>query len=136
MRDVANLQYAGASSRKVIRKMKIHLATINLEVRNLEKSARFYTEVLGMTENLQRSHPPGFRYFESNTAHLTLQNSNGQPVGKSSELGFACDDLEEVAARLKTFGVQDYTEQKMGWGSAIETCDPDGHRIIIYRMQS
>ena len=45
--------------------MKIELHTINLEVVDPQTSKRFYIDALGMSENAQRPHAPGFVYLES-----------------------------------------------------------------------
>ena len=121
--------------------MKIKLHTVNLEVADPQAAKRFYVEALGMSENLQRSHAPGFVYLESadGGSHLTLATSQGvAPGAKPSptmELGFEVDDLAALQTRLAETGVTGFKPQRMGWGEVIEGHDPDGHRVIVYRLR-
>ena len=115
------------------------LGNINLFVRDIERARRFYTQVLGLTENTERSAPPSFYLLEAGDVTLTLQDAatpeadfNG---GTSLELGFALDDVEAAAERLRAFGVETGGVQQMGWGTALDARDPDGHRITLYRYR-
>jgi catechol 2,3-dioxygenase-like lactoylglutathione lyase family enzyme len=45
--------------------MKTKLASINLEVPDPEQCKRFYLDLMGMVEDIQRSHPPSFVYLHS-----------------------------------------------------------------------
>ncbi len=115
--------------------MKIKLHTINLEVADPQTSKRFYVNALGMTENSQRSHPPGFVYLESAGGNLTRAASQQTVAAESSrtmEIGFEVDDLEELQARFAEQCVQGYAPRSMGWADVVEGHDPDDHRIIVY----
>lgn len=117
--------------------MNIKLATINLEVADPQRSKRFYTGALGMTENLQRSHAPGFVYLESAGGNLTLatpQAAEAAEPSRTMELGFEVDDLSALRARFAEHGVSGFTSQSMGWGDVLEGHDSDGHRVIVYRF--
>ena len=114
--------------------MQNKLATINLEVRDLQQSLRFYSEVFGMVENLRRSQPAQFYYLESPAGHITLQPSRGGNPGTTMELGFEVEDLERLVLLLDGFPSLKPLKQTMGWGEAIETTDLDGHRIIAYKL--
>ena len=116
-------------------RMKIKLHTINLEVADPQASKRFYIDALGMTENAQRSHAPGFVYLESAGSNLTLatpQKTAAAEPSPTMEIGFEVDDLEELQARFAKQGVQGFAPQSMGWAEVIEGHDPDGHRVIVY----
>ena len=115
--------------------MKIKLHTINLEVADPQASKRFYIDALGMTENLQRSHPPGFVYLESAGANLTLatpQKTAAAEPSHTMEIGFEVDDLKELQARFAQQDVKGFAPQSMGWAEVLEGHDPDGHRVIVY----
>ncbi len=117
--------------------MKIQLQTVNLQVADPEVSKRFYVEALGMAENLQRSHPPGFFYLESAGCHLTLaqiEEGAGEKPARTVELGFEVDDLSSLQAHLLSKGLNGFTPQTMGWGEVIEGYDPDGHRLVVYSL--
>lgn len=118
--------------------MKIKLASINLEVADPERSQRFYIDALGMVEDARRSHPPGFVYLRSEGCDMTLttpEKASGAEPSRTMELGFEVDDLGAMRQRLGALGVADLREQSMGWGEAIELCDPDGHRVIVYAFR-
>ncbi len=115
--------------------MKIKLASINLEVADPQRSKRFYTEALGMTENERRSHAPGFVYLESEAGDLTLatpQEATSAEPSRTMEIGFEVDDLSALQKRFAEQGVTGFQSQMMGWGDVIEGHDPDGHRVIVY----
>lgn len=113
------------------------MASINLEVADPQRSKRFYIDALGMTENLRRSHAPGFVYLESDGASVTLatpQEATSAEPSRTMELGFEVDDLSALQARFAEKGVSGFRPQNMAWGEVIEGHDPDGHRVIVYRF--
>jgi catechol 2,3-dioxygenase-like lactoylglutathione lyase family enzyme len=118
--------------------MRIRLAAVNLEVTDPQRSKRFYVDGIGMRENLQRSHAPGFVYLESDGVSVTLATrEDGTPPAPPSpnmELGFEVDDLDAVRARFAERGITGFVPQSMGWGEVIEGHDADGHRVIIYQF--
>lgn len=119
--------------------MNLNLATVNLEVSDLVRSHAFYAKVLGLQEDKHRSHPPHFSYLKCPGADVTIQERQpGQAMGStptSMEIGFAVDDVKAWQKRLADSGVA-MKPQAMGWGDAIELNDPDGHRIIIYKLHA
>ena len=118
--------------------MKIKLASINLEVADPERSKRFYLDVLGMVEDNQRSHPPGFVYLRSDGCDMTLaapREATGAEPSRTMELGFEVDDIAAMKAHLSCCSTTKYREQSMGWGDALELRDSDGHRVLIYAFK-
>lgn len=117
--------------------MNIKLATVNLEVSNLSRSRAFYAGTLGLAEDQDRSHPPSFAYLRSPAADLTLmeRRAAAQPSAPAAtlEIGFVVDDVTPWRRRLEEAHVQ-CQPQSMGWGDALELHDPDGHRVIIYKL--
>jgi hypothetical protein len=65
---------------------------------------------------------------------LTLQDAKSleQSVtaGNAVEIAFEVEDVEALREKLGDRAVV----QTMGWGKAIETVDPDGNRLNIYRF--
>lgn len=124
---------AGKTSR-----MNIALKTVNLEVMDVARSTRFYSDLFGMMENKGRSHPPSFVYLESAGCALTLTIPPGggqvQP-SRSIELGFETDDIRAFQKALDSAGVSNFRPQSMGWGDAVELHDPDGNRVIVYQFR-
>lgn len=83
--------------------MKIKLASINLEVADVERSKQFYAGVLDMVEDARRSHPPGFAYLRSDGCDVTLAAAREVPKAgppRTVELGFEVDELPAMRARL------------------------------------
>jgi catechol 2,3-dioxygenase-like lactoylglutathione lyase family enzyme len=118
--------------------VRAKLATINLQVADPDRSKRFYVEVLGMTEDTRRSHPPAFVYLRSDGCDITIATppeASGAQPSRTIELGFEVDDLAAMRAQLSASGVRDYREESMGWGKALELRDCDGHRIVIYSLE-
>ena len=116
--------------------MNIILSSVNLNVSDVTSSCTFYTSVLGLVTNSSRSHLPEFAYLSGGGADLTLQGSDhpetdGSP---SIEIGFEVEDTEAWAERLRRAAVA-FRPRCMGWGSAIELSDPDGHRIVLYSLR-
>jgi len=117
--------------------MKIKFATVNLEVADPQASKRFYVDVLGLIEDERRSHAPGFVYLRGDGCDITLaapEHGSASAPTRSIELGFEATDLELVARRLADAN-RPVVNQTMGWGSAVETQDLDGHRVIVYRLR-
>ncbi len=118
--------------------MKAKLATINMQVADPERSKRFYVDVLGMVEDLRRSHPPTFVYLRSDGCDVTITTpleASGAEPSSTIELGFEVDDIAAMKSHLSAVGIPDYREESMGWGEALELRDPDGHRVVIYSLK-
>lgn len=59
----------------------------------------------------------------------TAMGQTPQP-GNAVELGF---EVEDVGAMQQRLGERAAVQQ-MGWGEAIETADPDGNKLNLYRF--
>lgn len=119
--------------------MQTTLGNVNLYVQDIERAREFYTDILGLVENQERSFPPTFILLDAGGCTLTLQDSSapGAAFGKSDsvELGFAVENVEAIRERLIQRGIQVSDVQQMGWGGGFDAIDPDGHRLTIYRMR-
>lgn len=108
--------------------MKIH--HIALRVTDLERSRRFYHDVLGLelvTPEEQRS-PSRSLWLRAGDVVLMLEpelRGRGAEKGSGHVLSFAVEELEELEARLLCAGVSvdDRTEK------TLFVRDPDGHRV-------
>jgi len=116
--------------------MLARLGNINLFVRDIEASLRFYTDMLGLQHDAERSHPPGFALLRSGDLTITLQDSEapGSVLGQSDsvELGFEADDLPVLRERIAAAGSDVTPLQMMGWGSGFDARDPNGFRLTIF----
>jgi catechol 2,3-dioxygenase-like lactoylglutathione lyase family enzyme len=118
---------------------------VTLVVEDLERSRRFYVDVLGMDE-VER---PGFSFpglwFQAGATqiHLILVNPEsgppGQPAGtreKSSRhhhFAFRVDDARAAAQRLEELGVPFVARPKQRPDGYIQVfvTDPDGHIVEL-----
>ena len=115
-----------------------------LHCRDLERSVRFYTEVLGFQVSdvyPQEMTPGGMVFLRCNPDHhgigLVGASDPRAPARDLNHLAFEVGSLDEVllaAQRLRQHGaVIDFEgRRRAGVQIAVEFQDPDGHRLEIY----
>jgi catechol 2,3-dioxygenase-like lactoylglutathione lyase family enzyme len=115
-----------------------------LNCRDLERSTRFYTEVLGLQVSdayPQEMAPGGMVFLRLNTDHhgigLVGLLYGESPNVELHHIAFEVGTLDEVlvaAKRLREAGVPIDLEGRRRAGAqiAVEFRDPDGHRLEIY----
>jgi catechol 2,3-dioxygenase-like lactoylglutathione lyase family enzyme len=115
-----------------------------LNVQDVERSARFYTEVLGF--EISDVYPEemvagGMVFMRCNTDHhgIALVGSAGAPAGNTelNHIDFEVPSLDDVVRardHLRRHGVEIDFEgrRRAGCQLAVEFRDPDGHRLEIY----
>jgi catechol 2,3-dioxygenase-like lactoylglutathione lyase family enzyme len=74
-----------------------------LPAQDVERARAFYRDVLGF-EPVRENH--GHLFYECGGASFLVFPSSGSPSGTHDQLGFAVDDVEAAAARLRDRGVQ------------------------------
>lgn len=111
----------------------IQLASVNLIVKDIEAVERFYVDVLGLTVDTERTNRPCFVLLRAANCMVILQQAASTPATSDPdsplELGFEVDDVSAMQRKLGDRAVV----QQMGWGSAIETRDPEGTRLNLFR---
>jgi catechol 2,3-dioxygenase len=120
------------------------LGHVVVMVSDLERSVKFYTQVLGFkvsdvySEDLQ---PGGFAFLRCHTDHHTIALVGAGPQKPGHEelhhIAFEVATLEEVfrvRERLRDHNVTITFEgrRRAGCQIAVEFLDPDGHTIEIY----
>jgi catechol 2,3-dioxygenase len=115
-----------------------------LHCRDLERSVRFYTEVLGFQVSdvyPQDMAPGGMVFLRCATDHHGIGLVGGRdpdvPARDLNHLAFEVGSLDEVllaAKRLRASGaIIDFEgRRRAGVQIAVEFRDPDGHRLEIY----
>lgn len=108
--------------------MRIH--HLALRVADCERSARFYSGVLGLSERRRREEGGEVQavWLEAEGAILMLERAlrgAGPAAGSGHVLALAVDDLPAWEARLRQAGVavEDRTAH------TLYVRDPDGHRV-------
>ena len=115
-----------------------------LNCRDLERSIRFYTEVLGFQVSdvyPEEMVPGGMAFLRCNTDHHGIGLIGGMKKGAATldwnHLAFEVGSLDEVllaAKRVREHGaaVDFEGRRRAGVQIAVEFRDPDGHRLEIY----
>jgi predicted enzyme related to lactoylglutathione lyase len=109
---------------------------IALQVRDLEKSARFYTERLGLTRAPVA--PPGAVVFTTEPIPFALREPTvdldaANRLGWGVALWLKAADVEELHDDLATSGVPIVTAPFDGpFGRTFAFADPDGYVITLH----
>jgi catechol 2,3-dioxygenase len=113
-----------------------------LKVRNLERAAAFYRDVLGMQEVMRYQWVMAFFSFGSNHHDIGLLQVGeraDQPPPYSTGLyhvafkvGNTLDDLRACKAELERHGVQLLGMSDHGVSQSLYLADPDGNEIELF----
>lgn len=110
----------------------MRLNHVTLAVSDLKRSVRFY-RALGLQQIVADEGYARFKSPQGNST-LSLESRSGGGAGGAS-IHFECDDVDAVAAELRSKGfelAQEPTDQPYLWREAVLR-DPDGHPIFLYR---
>lgn len=107
-----------------------------LAVQNLERSRRFYVDVLGFTED--DIHSPGWAFLSKDACHLMLGECPDEvPAGATGNhswfVHLLVDDVDAYYRDIKSRGADHPdppTDRAYGLREFVLTT-PDGHRIVI-----
>jgi predicted enzyme related to lactoylglutathione lyase len=107
---------------------------IVLRVADLEQATCFY-ELLDF-QFVKHAHGAGPQHYsaEANGVVFELYSATtDQPVSTSARIGFAVDQVNEIAARLAEFpGAKLIAPPRDSeWGRRAVVADPDGHRVEL-----
>ena len=118
---------------------------VTIVVKDLDRSRRFYVDVLGMREVPR----PGFHFagswFQAGTTqiHLILEHAESGPAGiygpdrrpssRTHHFAFEVADSEAAYARLQELGVPIVSPPKQRPDGAVQVfvSDPDGHVVEL-----
>jgi len=116
-----------------------------LKVRNLDRSARFYREVLGLKEVARGTFGRPMAFFSSTGEnHHDLALFEVGPDAPSADrngvglyhvalrIGHSLDELREAKAHLEASGIPDVRLRDHRVSQSLYLEDPDGHGLELY----
>ncbi len=109
-----------------------------LYVRDLQKSKKFYAEVVGLPVIEAQSEEHFILLDSGSNTFLGLEDLSVVPAGRakeagSVEIGFTVEDVDATYADWKARGIELIQEpDTMPFGRNFMAKDPDGHYLTIY----
>jgi len=127
--------------------MAARLIEVELRVRDLDRSLRFYRDLLGLPLKQPEVHEEGgLRHahasrgsWSDGAKDFLLFNIYPAETGQESRsnVGFAVEDLDGLHARLKRAGVDVvHPPEAKPWGRTAVYRDPDGNTISVTQLPS
>src|SRR5258707_11752868 len=116
------------------------MGIVILYVRDLQKSRKFYSEIVGLPVIEEQSDEHFIMLNPGGGTFLALEDLTVVPAGRakepgSVEIGLTVDDVDGTFATWKTKGVEIIQEpETMPFGRNFMAKDPDGHYLTIYRL--
>lgn len=112
---------------------------IAFQVADLEKSARFYSEVLGLPR-AAKSPPEAVVFATSPIAFAVrkpVQQFSDAQRGQGLVLWFACTGLDELHAKLQALRVPGLSgPTATPFGRTVRFLDPDGYPVTLHERPS
>jgi catechol 2,3-dioxygenase-like lactoylglutathione lyase family enzyme len=112
---------------------------IAFQVADLEKSAHFYSEVLGLPR-APKSPPDAVVFATSPITFVVrkpVQEFRDEARGQGVILWFACQGLDELHSKLKASNVPGLGEPTPGpFGRTLRLLDPDGYPVTLHEPPS
>jgi catechol 2,3-dioxygenase-like lactoylglutathione lyase family enzyme len=136
----ADIVSASAAGRSEGRTMDYDLSLVKLPVRDVERAAAFYRDVLGMTPSFVAAEY-GWAQFTAGSVPLALYvpgmgGGDGEPGGSAGfHLALGADAFEALAERLRVAGaLVDGRVHRGADGTVfVDARDPDGNVIKVVR---
>ncbi len=113
------------------------MGIVILHVQDIERSRRFYTEVVGLPVDEQQS-DANFTMLATDGSLLALQAASSLPEGQDGqaggvEVGLELDGVDATYKRWKKAGVELLGEpETRPFGRYFLARDPDGHYLSVY----
>ena len=110
------------------------IGQIALHVSDIEKSAEFYGETLGMSKIFDA---PNLAFFDNGGIRLMLSAGEGEPSGERSVIYYRVSDADVAYSQLMDSGVDFHDEPHIVHSSENYELkmaffkDPDGNQLAI-----
>ena len=112
---------------------KMLLEGVVLYAGDVERTAAFYREVLGLPMIHKEDH---VTHFDAGTVRLAVhrrEEGEGAPPGDGFVV-FAVEDLDATCAELRRRGAEVQGPKRRPYGRVAYLEDPDGHRIALWHL--
>lgn len=109
---------------------------VALQVRDLERSRKFYTDVVGL--QVGAGSPPHAVVFDTQPIPFAVREpmvdlDSVRELGWGIALWLRCDDADALHVSLKTKGVTVLGDPQSGpFGRTFSFVDPDGYQITVH----
>jgi lactoylglutathione lyase len=122
------LRAMGTAVEPLVRKLNV----VYLYVSDMERSLRFYRELLGIPlegdEDWTEATLGGTR-FALHATHEGIGELSAGTIHVSLEVA----DADAAAEQLRAEGVETRETMRDEWGTAVEVVDPDGYRVYLFQ---
>jgi uncharacterized glyoxalase superfamily protein PhnB len=98
----------GSVIQELARNMKTYCAATVFSVKSLKESLKFYTDILGFTEDFRFEEYAGVKHEEV-FIHLSQNYPHWRPPG-SGAIYIYCDDVDDFYAQIKAKGCETQNE--------------------------
>jgi len=120
--------------------MSYKIGILSVFVRDVERSTKFYTDVLGFRLQSEYSNEEFAMGQLADGPSIALRSLNQLPAGTPStpggiEINFEVEDIQSAWQSWKEKHVTGLTEiTDMGAGLNFSARDPDGHALNVYHL--
>ena len=112
---------------------------IAFQVADLDRSARFYSEILGLPR-APKSSPDAVVFATSPipfAVRKPVQPFSDERRGQGLVLWFACTGLDELHAKLDALGIPGLSAPtETPFGRTVRFLDPDGYPVTLHERPS
>jgi len=111
--------------------MKTHCAATVFSVKSVEASLRFYTDILGFSEDFRFGDYAGIKHGDV-FIHITQDHPHLRPPG-SGAIYIFCDEVDDFYSKIKAKGCETRTEpQDWPYGMRdVMVFDIDGNQLTF-----
>jgi len=109
------------------------LEVVYLYVKDMERSARFYRDLLGIPL-AGDPHWQDARLGDTRFALHEWHESVPEPSSGTVSIDFRVDDADAAAERLRGQGAEVREQMREEYGIAYELVDSDGYRVHLFSM--